>query len=118
MDRVGGRAGLCVGRGGARCSVPVPIPVLVPVAVPIPVRVPDQVLSCRVLRSLTDCQGKRQGVSFSGTYRLDLSPLIPRSEFVSWLLENGEISKAEEGVNLGQALLENGLIHHGETAPT
>ncbi|XP_023691026.1 phosphatidylinositol 3,4,5-trisphosphate-dependent Rac exchanger 1 protein isoform X1 [Paramormyrops kingsleyae] len=34
------------------------------------------------------------------------------NEFVSWLLENGEISKAEEGVNLGQALLENGLIHH------
>ncbi|XP_032897348.1 phosphatidylinositol 3,4,5-trisphosphate-dependent Rac exchanger 1 protein [Amblyraja radiata] len=34
------------------------------------------------------------------------------NEFVSWLLEIGEISKAEEGVNLGQALLENGIIHH------
>ncbi|KPP79998.1 phosphatidylinositol 3,4,5-trisphosphate-dependent Rac exchanger 1 protein-like, partial [Scleropages formosus] len=34
------------------------------------------------------------------------------NEFVSWLIENGEISKPEEGVNLGQALLENGLIHH------
>ncbi|XP_053546062.1 phosphatidylinositol 3,4,5-trisphosphate-dependent Rac exchanger 1 protein [Bombina bombina] len=34
------------------------------------------------------------------------------NEFVSWLMENGEISKAEEGVNLGQALLENGIIHH------
>ncbi|KAG9460765.1 hypothetical protein GDO78_019685, partial [Eleutherodactylus coqui] len=34
------------------------------------------------------------------------------SEFVSWLMENGEISKPEEGVNLGQALLENGIIHH------
>uniref|UniRef100_H3B2M2 Phosphatidylinositol 3,4,5-trisphosphate-dependent Rac exchanger 1 protein n=1 Tax=Latimeria chalumnae TaxID=7897 RepID=H3B2M2_LATCH len=34
------------------------------------------------------------------------------NEFVSWLLETGEISKAEEGVNLGQALLENGIIHH------
>ncbi|XP_049637261.1 phosphatidylinositol 3,4,5-trisphosphate-dependent Rac exchanger 1 protein [Suncus etruscus] len=34
------------------------------------------------------------------------------NEFVSWLLENGEISKTEEGVNLGQALLENGIIHH------
>uniref|UniRef100_A0A8C6V0C4 Phosphatidylinositol-3,4,5-trisphosphate-dependent Rac exchange factor 1 n=1 Tax=Neogobius melanostomus TaxID=47308 RepID=A0A8C6V0C4_9GOBI len=34
------------------------------------------------------------------------------NEFVSWLIESGEISKAEEGVNLGQALLENGIIHH------
>ncbi|XP_043945866.1 phosphatidylinositol 3,4,5-trisphosphate-dependent Rac exchanger 1 protein [Protopterus annectens] len=34
------------------------------------------------------------------------------NEFVSWLLETGEISKPEEGVNLGQALLENGIIHH------
>lgn len=37
------------------------------------------------------------------------------SEFVSWLIDSGEISKPEEGVNLGQALLENGIIHHGET---
>uniref|UniRef100_A0A8D0GAU6 Phosphatidylinositol 3,4,5-trisphosphate-dependent Rac exchanger 2 protein n=1 Tax=Sphenodon punctatus TaxID=8508 RepID=A0A8D0GAU6_SPHPU len=34
------------------------------------------------------------------------------SEFVSWLLETGEIHKPEEGVHLGQALLENGIIHH------
>uniref|UniRef100_A0A7M4G326 Phosphatidylinositol 3,4,5-trisphosphate-dependent Rac exchanger 2 protein n=1 Tax=Crocodylus porosus TaxID=8502 RepID=A0A7M4G326_CROPO len=34
------------------------------------------------------------------------------SEFVSWLLEIGEIHKAEEGVHLGQALLDNGIIHH------
>ncbi|XP_030389147.1 phosphatidylinositol 3,4,5-trisphosphate-dependent Rac exchanger 1 protein isoform X3 [Gopherus evgoodei] len=34
------------------------------------------------------------------------------NEFVSWLMEIGEISKPEEGVNLGQALLENGIIHH------
>ncbi|XP_033009397.1 phosphatidylinositol 3,4,5-trisphosphate-dependent Rac exchanger 1 protein [Lacerta agilis] len=34
------------------------------------------------------------------------------NEFVSWLIEIGEISKPEEGVNLGQALLENGIIHH------
>lgn len=34
------------------------------------------------------------------------------NELVSWLMENGEISKPEEGVNLGQALLENGIIHH------
>lgn len=37
------------------------------------------------------------------------------SEFVSWLIETGEISKPDEGVNLGQALLENGIIHHGES---
>lgn len=41
--------------------------------------------------------------------------LVFSSEFVSWLIESGEISKPDEGVNLGQALLENGIIHHGET---
>uniref|UniRef100_A0A8C4N6C6 Phosphatidylinositol-3,4,5-trisphosphate dependent Rac exchange factor 1 n=1 Tax=Equus asinus asinus TaxID=83772 RepID=A0A8C4N6C6_EQUAS len=39
------------------------------------------------------------------------------NEFVAWLLEIGEISKTEEGVNLGQALLENGIIHHGAWGP-
>nr|XP_033789868.1 phosphatidylinositol 3,4,5-trisphosphate-dependent Rac exchanger 2 protein isoform X2 [Geotrypetes seraphini] len=34
------------------------------------------------------------------------------SEFVDWLMEIGEIQKPEEGVHLGQALLENGIIHH------
>uniref|UniRef100_A0A8C7J2C9 Phosphatidylinositol 3,4,5-trisphosphate-dependent Rac exchanger 2 protein n=1 Tax=Oncorhynchus kisutch TaxID=8019 RepID=A0A8C7J2C9_ONCKI len=34
------------------------------------------------------------------------------NEFVSWLMESGEISTPDEGVNLGQALLENGIIHH------
>ena len=32
---------------------------------------------------------------------------------MSWLLEIGEIHRPEEGVHLGQALLENGIIHHG-----
>lgn len=47
---------------------------------------------------------------------IQLSSLCVLSEFVSWLLESGEISKAEEGINLGQALLENGIIHHGKRA--
>ncbi|XP_043922200.1 phosphatidylinositol 3,4,5-trisphosphate-dependent Rac exchanger 2 protein [Protopterus annectens] len=34
------------------------------------------------------------------------------SEFVAWLMEIGETHKPEEGVHLGQALLENGIIHH------
>uniref|UniRef100_A0AAQ4Q4E6 Phosphatidylinositol 3,4,5-trisphosphate-dependent Rac exchanger 2 protein n=1 Tax=Gasterosteus aculeatus aculeatus TaxID=481459 RepID=A0AAQ4Q4E6_GASAC len=34
------------------------------------------------------------------------------SEFVSWLMEIGETGNPEEGVHLGQALVENGLIHH------
>uniref|UniRef100_A0AAX7T275 Phosphatidylinositol 3,4,5-trisphosphate-dependent Rac exchanger 2 protein n=1 Tax=Astatotilapia calliptera TaxID=8154 RepID=A0AAX7T275_ASTCA len=34
------------------------------------------------------------------------------SEFVSWLMEIGETDNPEEGVHLGQALLENGIIHH------
>lgn len=36
-----------------------------------------------------------------------------RSELVSWLMEIGETGNPEEGVHLGQALLENGIIHHG-----
>lgn len=35
-------------------------------------------------------------------------------ELVQWLLEHGEGEKEEEAVRLGQALLENGLIHHGK----
>ncbi|MEQ2283744.1 Phosphatidylinositol 3,4,5-trisphosphate-dependent Rac exchanger 2 protein [Ameca splendens] len=35
------------------------------------------------------------------------------SDFVSWLMEIGETGNPEEGVHLGQALLENGIIHHG-----
>uniref|UniRef100_A0AAY5EN72 Phosphatidylinositol-3,4,5-trisphosphate-dependent Rac exchange factor 2 n=1 Tax=Electrophorus electricus TaxID=8005 RepID=A0AAY5EN72_ELEEL len=34
------------------------------------------------------------------------------SEFVAWLMEIGETDNPEEGVLLGQALLENGIIHH------
>ncbi|KAL3041059.1 hypothetical protein OYC64_011942 [Pagothenia borchgrevinki] len=34
------------------------------------------------------------------------------SEFVSWLMDMGETGNPEEGVHLGQALLENGIIHH------
>uniref|UniRef100_A0A8C7T2W1 Phosphatidylinositol-3,4,5-trisphosphate dependent Rac exchange factor 2 n=1 Tax=Oncorhynchus mykiss TaxID=8022 RepID=A0A8C7T2W1_ONCMY len=34
------------------------------------------------------------------------------SEFVSWLVDIGETDNPEEGVHLGQALLENGIIHH------
>uniref|UniRef100_A0A8C4R2I3 Uncharacterized protein n=1 Tax=Eptatretus burgeri TaxID=7764 RepID=A0A8C4R2I3_EPTBU len=34
------------------------------------------------------------------------------SDFVTWLNEVGEIGNEDEGVNLGQALLENGIIHH------
>lgn len=37
------------------------------------------------------------------------------SEFVSWLMEIGETGNPEEGVHLGQALLENGIIHHGRS---
>lgn len=44
-------------------------------------------------------------------YFFNFSPM--RSEFVSWLMEIGETGNPEEGVHLGQALLENGIIHHG-----
>ena len=35
-------------------------------------------------------------------------------DFIKWLLIRREVKKVEEGVILGQALLENGVIHHGE----
>ena len=35
-------------------------------------------------------------------------------ELVGWLMKLGEVGNADEGVILGQALLENGVIHHGE----
>ena len=35
-------------------------------------------------------------------------------EFVKWLVLRKEVENADQGVILGQALLENGVIHHGE----
>lgn len=35
-------------------------------------------------------------------------------EFIKWLMLRKEVEKMEEGVILGQALLENGVMHHGE----
>jgi phosphatidylinositol-3,4,5-trisphosphate-dependent Rac exchanger protein 1 len=33
-------------------------------------------------------------------------------DFIKWLIEIGEASNGDEGVRLGQALLESGVIHH------
>jgi len=33
-------------------------------------------------------------------------------------MEHGEAANVEEAVNLGQGLLENGIIHHSELHPT
>ena len=35
-------------------------------------------------------------------------------DFIQWLIEEKEVGNSDEGVILGQALLENGVIHHGE----
>ena len=35
-------------------------------------------------------------------------------EFIKWLMLRNEVENADQGVILGQALLENGVIHHGE----
>jgi hypothetical protein len=43
-----------------------------------------------------------------------ISPAHPRSEFVHWLIQTGEAANVEEAVRLGQALLESGIIHHGQ----
>lgn len=34
-------------------------------------------------------------------------------EMVDWLLERGEVERRDEGVEVMQKLLENGVIHHG-----
>lgn len=36
------------------------------------------------------------------------------SEFVDWLLQEGEIATREEAEQLGRRLLEHGIIQHGE----
>ena len=36
------------------------------------------------------------------------------AEFVGWLVEKKEVEDSNEAVLLGQALLENGVIHHSE----
>ena len=35
-------------------------------------------------------------------------------EFVSWLVDQKEVGNSDEALILGQHLLENGIIHHGE----
>ena len=35
------------------------------------------------------------------------------NDFSRWLIEIGEAGNESEAVRLGQALLENGIIHHG-----
>ena len=34
-------------------------------------------------------------------------------ELVKWLVETKEVADSDEAILLGQALLENGVIHHG-----
>ena len=47
-------------------------------------------------------------------YRLrSFSKSFTGSDFSKWLIEIGEAEDASEAVRLGQALLENGVIHHG-----
>lgn len=38
------------------------------------------------------------------------------SDFSKWLIDIKEASDSNEAVRLGQALLENGVIHHGKHA--
>lgn len=36
------------------------------------------------------------------------------SEFINWLLQEGEMATREEAEQLGRRLLEHGIIQHGE----
>ena len=47
-------------------------------------------------------------------YRLrTYSKSFTGTDFSKWLIEIGEAGDSSEAVRLGQALLENGVIHHG-----
>lgn len=39
------------------------------------------------------------------------------SEFIDWLLQEGEMATREEAEQLGRRLLEHGIIQHGECDP-
>lgn len=36
------------------------------------------------------------------------------SEMIDWLIQEGEVENRQEAVELGRALLEHGIIQHGE----
>lgn len=40
------------------------------------------------------------------------------SEFIDWLLQEGEMANREEAEQLGRRLLEHGIIQHGECNST
>lgn len=39
---------------------------------------------------------------------------FPGYMFIDWLLQNGEIESRRQGLDLCKALLEHGIIQHGE----
>lgn len=43
---------------------------------------------------------------------------VVASEFIDWLLQEGEITTREEAEQLGRRLLEHGIIQHGECNST
>ena len=47
-------------------------------------------------------------------YRLKSHPnSFSGADFTKWLIEIGEAGDSNEAVRLGQAMLESGVIHHG-----
>lgn len=49
---------------------------------------------------------EEEGVSFERT--------LVASEFIDWLLQEGEMPTREEAEQLGRRLLEHGIIQHGK----
>ena len=49
---------------------------------------------------------EEEGVAFERT--------LVASEFVDWLLQEGEMAARDEAEQLGRRLLEHGIIQHGE----
>ena len=65
-------------------------------------------------RKLHELVHKNPKILHDHRYRLRSYPhSFTGSDFTRWLVEIGEAGDDKEGVRLGQALLENGVIHHG-----
>ena len=65
-------------------------------------------------RKLHESLHKNSKILYDHRYRLRSYPhSFSGCDFTRWLVEIGEAGDEKEGVRLGQALLENGIIHHG-----
>uniref|UniRef100_A0A8B9MI14 DEP domain-containing protein n=1 Tax=Accipiter nisus TaxID=211598 RepID=A0A8B9MI14_9AVES len=69
----------------------------------------SQMLKCVQVCNFTICScipGEEEGVKYERTF--------VASEFIDWLIQEGEATTRTEAEQLGRRLLEHGIIQHGE----